>query len=288
MAAVRKKIKIKNILDGSDLRNIEDNVLEQERLARRAETAQAKIKRQKHGGVFASRNDNALPSAFVRKQRKQSHLGLAGGRQESSAYAKSQPLSEKIRPVDAEYGAVEQLMARLGVKKYQRKQTKGSLVSTAGRPVRNFDNEFTKLRGKVSNIETTQKGLAKLIIKGQTLVGGAQALSTVGGIANIGLGAVSKIPIVGLVATVAVIAATAWWEKHTSQYQRVGTRDTTKKILASDLSRIGIQNENAVYSGENTFIPNPAKLQGLSGRSYSDSYQEGKSKYILRHQGSYS
>ena len=138
--AVRKKIKIDRILDGTDLKALEDYVLEQERLARRAETAQAKMKRQKKGGIFASRSnsDDALPSAFLRKQRKQSSLGLAGGRQESSAYAKSQPLSEKIRPVDAEYGAVEQLMARLGVKKYHRKESKDSLVSAVGRPVRNF------------------------------------------------------------------------------------------------------------------------------------------------------
>jgi len=285
--AVRVKFNIKNILDGTDLEKIEKHVMEQERLARRSETAQAKIKRQKQGGIFASNGDGSLPSAFVRKQRKRKASGLSGGRVEDSAHAKGTLSSEKIRPVDAEYSPVEQLMARLGVKKYQRKTAKGSLVSTAGRPINSFDNEFTKLRGKVNNIESTQKGLSKLMLKGQMLVGGASGLSSIGGIANLGLGAASKIPIVGVIVSAAVMAVTAWWEKYTSQYGMGGTRDITKKILASDVSRIGVQNENAIYSGENVFIPNPTQLQGLSGRSYSDDVQVGKARHILRHQGSY-
>ena len=72
------------------------------------------------------------------------------------------------------------------------------------------------------------------------------------------------------------------------QYQEGGTRDRRKKQLAGDVSLIGVDNENALYSGTNLFLSNPQNLQGLSrGNSNTQELRDGTGRFNLRHQGSY-
>ena len=288
MAAVRKKISVKS-LSAENLKEIETNVLKLESLNRRADSVKAKIDNQKQGGLFAPNQlKEALPSSVLNKRRKIDNTVSEFARSQDSKLARGSLSSEKIRPQNADVGIVDGFIASLGIKNLQRKTAKGSLVSAAGRPVRNFDNEFTKLRNKTNRLEQSQRSLAKIMSKGGALVAGASGLTSLNGITSIGLGLASKIPLVGFVTGIAVTAALKVWDEHVKQYNAGGTRDRRKKVLAGDVSLIGVDNENAIFSGENLFFSNPQQLQGLPrGKSNTSDKREGQARFILRHQGSY-
>ena len=99
---------------------------------------------------------------------------------------------------------------------------------------------------------------------------------------------ISKIPVVGTIAALAVTISVAAWQKYVDQYRRGGTRDPSKSVKASDVSMVGVDYENMITSGEIVFFSNPSRLQGLPrGISNTADIMEGVSRYRQRHQGSY-
>ena len=266
----------------------------------------------------------------------------------------------KIRPTIEEPGAVDAIMMALGVKKFQRKTAKGSLVSAGGRPSQEGDNEFYTLRRRVEAVEGGQKGFATFLTKTQSLLGGASgtgginsnignmlqspqgmanlaqsmfgtmagtlttlgnpdtvknASKMMGGLAkslsstlsignaeSIGastqsmlngvMGKItsisSKLPIIGIAVTAAIAVSMAVVNAHLESYKAGGTRDIRLKQMAEDLSLIGVENDNTIFSGSVLFFSNPSRLQGLpSGRSNTQDLMGGISRYNLRTQGAY-
>ena len=266
----------------------------------------------------------------------------------------------KIRPTIEEPGAVEAIMMALGIKKFQRKTAKGSLVSAGGRPSQEGDNEFYTLRRRVEAVEGGQKGIATFLTKTQNLLGGAAGAGGVtsnignmlqspqgmanlaqnmfGGVANtliaignpenikmasksmggiakslsstfgigdataVGAGAQSaingvmgkitsissKLPLIGIIVTAAIVASMAVVNAHLDQFKAGGTKDVRKGQLAQDQSLLGVDNDNLLFSGTILFFSNPSRLQGLPpGRSNTQDKLWGHSRYNLRHPGEY-
>jgi len=285
--AVSKKITLKSLSD-ADLRQIENDVLKLESLQRRNDTAKAKINRSKQGGLFSpSELREALPTSVINKRRKLDNTVSEFARSEDSKNAKGTLSNGKIRPEDEDLGIVGGFISSLGIKQ-ERKTAKNSLVSTAGRPVRSFDNEFTKLRTRTQRLEQQQSALARIISKGDALIAGASGITSVQGITSVGLNALGNIPLVGFVASIAVGVAAKLWDENVRRFRDGGTRDRRKKVLAGDASLIGIDNENAIFSGENLFFSNPQSLQGLpKGKSNTAELRDGIARYNQRHSGSY-
>jgi len=114
---------------------------------------------------------------------------------------------------------------------------------------------------------------------------GATGLQSLGGFGNLILNQAAKI---GLPIFFITTIATKTWERYKSQYGKGGTRDIRKLILAKDVSRIGIENENELESGANLFLSNPQLLTGLArGPSNTESLREGLARWKQRHEGTY-
>ena len=90
----------------------------------------------------------------------------------------------KIRPEIAEINPVEAILESLGIKKFQRKASKKSLVSAVGSPSKEGDNEFYAVRKRIEGLENGQKGMATFLTKTQSLLGGATGAA--GSISNVG------------------------------------------------------------------------------------------------------
>ena len=266
----------------------------------------------------------------------------------------------KIRPEIAEINPVEAILESLGIKKFQRKASKKSLVSAVGSPSKEGDNEFYAVRKRIEGLENGQKGMATFLTKTQSLLGGATgaagSISNVGGmmqspqgmasLAQVMFGGVantlttvgnpdtiksvsktmgglarsvsstlsignaesigastqsmlngvmgkitsisSKLPIIGIAVTAAIAVSMAVVNAHLESYKAGGTRDIRLKQMAEDLSLIGVENDNTIFSGSVLFFSNPSRLQGLpSGRSNTQDLMGGISRYNLRTQGEY-
>ena len=266
----------------------------------------------------------------------------------------------KIRPEIAEINPVEAILESLGIKKFQRKASKKSLVSAVGSPSKEGDNEFYAVRKRIEGLENGQKGMATFLTKTQSLLGGATgaagSISNVGGmmqspqgmasLAQVMFGGVantlttvgnpdtiksvsktmgglarsvsstlsignaesigastqsmlngvmgkitsisSKLPIIGIAVTAAIAVSMAVVNAHLESYKAGGTRDIRLKQMAEDLSLIGVENDNTIFSGSVLFFSNPSRLQGLpSGRSNTQDLMGGISRYNLRTQGAY-
>ena len=222
--------------------------------------------------------------------RKLEQAGTLGGRVQDAKAAKGSLSKWKARPDYVENKSFQDsVLMAIGVKVPRKKEvSKDSLISGVGRPVRAFDNEFTRLREKVYKQESIMEGvIGKGIQHGTTFMnlGGNLGPDM---LVNLALQGVTRVPVVGWVAGIAVTAMAGIWEAYLRQFQLGGTRDVSKGVKASDVSIVGVEYENMIHSGEVVFFSNPAKLQGLpEGPSNTSFIMTGISRHRQRHQGSY-
>lgn len=236
---------------------------------------------------------DVLPRNITRRRAKDLEKGLLGGRLADS--------STKLRDtkitadVEEKFSVTDNIMRALGINvRDKSKLKKSSLVSGVG-PVAGIRpaSEFTTIKNKVSRLENSQKAIASVVTKGDSLIGGSSGLlsnikrGSTGGsleIFNL-LGSFGKFV---LPATFVIAIATKVYEEYQKQYGAGGTRDVRKLVKAEDTSLIGIENENEIASGEILFLSNPNVLQGLGrGPSNTENLREGEARYKQRHQGSY-
>ena len=267
-----------DILDDTDMKEVERKTVQLEKLEAKKEKAL-----KKKGGIFAGdTGDEALPSSIIRKRRKKEASGLKGGRLEEST---EKLVGDKIKAeTEEKFSRTESIMNALGFGKGSKsKVTKDSLVSGAGSPIQK-SNEFKKLSNKVSKIQTNQKALAESLTTGGSLVQGAAGLRTPSGIFGAGIGIASKIPHVAI----AITAAKLVYDKFVLQFGDGGTRDTRKKVLAEDVSDIGVETESDITSGRKLFLSNPMTNQGIpSGNSNTQMLRDGTRIHKLRKEGTY-
>ena len=281
--AVRKSGILRS-LSNESLNNLEQNLIKYQNIATKKKTID-RTSSKKGSGIYSQNNNIALPSAFVRKQRRRKESGLADGRLEDSAHAKGTLSNGKIRPEEEpKINAIHGLMESLGIKKYSRKASKGSLVSTGGRPIKSFDNEFTKLCNRTNKIENNQKALSKLFSQGQNLVLGAGGLTSISGITSLGLGFASKIPYIAVIIGIATTAA----KVYVAQYNNGGTRDTRVKRLDESSALTSVSDETEIFGGERLQLSIPNVNHGLpSGNSNTQNMRAGTRTHKLRRDGVY-
>ena len=158
-----------------------------------------------------------------------------------------------------------------GLDKSKDKKSKSAIVKAS---------EFTQLQNQVNANEK----VLSIFSKGQGLVAGAAGLTTASGIFGSGLGAAKAIPGVGI----ALFAAKLAYDKFVSQFGKAGTKDTRKKVLAEDVSDIGVETESDVASGRKLFLSNPMNNQGLpTGNSNTQNLRDGIRIHKLRKEGTY-
>jgi len=284
--AVKKKGIIRSLSDES-LNNLEQNLVRYQSIATKKKAIDRTTR--KGSGIYSQNNSNyngiSLPSAVLRKQRRREESGLSGGRLEDSAHAKGISSNGKIRPVEEEkINAIQGLMESLGIKKYSRKASKNSLVSAGGRPIKSFDNEFTKLRNRTDKIENNQKALSKLFSQGNNLLSGASGLTSGGTIASLGLGFASRIPHIAAIIGIATAAAKAY----VAQYRDGGTRDTRVKRLDESSALTSIHHETEIFGGERLQLSVPNVNHGLpQGNSNTQNMKAGTRTHKLRRDGVY-
>jgi len=228
--------------------------------------------------------EQALPKSFVSKTLRQQEKGIQGGRGEDSSQKFH---GEKIKAsfTDEPVGRTEALLLALGIKGRTKKITADSLISGAGAPIQK-NQVFKKLTEKVGKLEKSQKAITESLLSIQPLIAGASGLKSLSGFGSLILNQAAKI---GLPVFFITTIATKIWEQYKSQYGKGGTRDVRKLILAEDVSRIGIENENELESGANLFLSNPQLLTGLPrGPSNTENLRAGMARWKQRHEGSYS
>lgn len=228
--------------------------------------------------------EKRLPKSITSKRLRNIEKGIQGGRGQEGAQRLH---GQKLKPEfsDAPIGRTEALMFALGLKEKVRKSTSDSLLSGAGAPIKK-NEVFKKLTDKVSRMEKTQKALTEKILTIQPLIGGASGLRSIGGIGHLILNQAAKI---GLPVFFVTTIATKIWEQYKSQYGKGRTRDVRKLVLDGDVSRIGIDNENELESGENLFMSYPQRLTGLPrGPSNTENLREGMARWKQRKEGTYS
>lgn len=239
--------------------------------------SQSEIERAVTGG--------ALPSATVRKRNRLFDKGILGGRfDESTAKNKN----NKINVItDEKFSRVESFMNALGIKTASRKSiSDNSLISGVG-PTAGIQkpNQFKELKTKVEKIQDSQKAIAETLGEGTSLLSGASGLTSAAGLSNI-IG--STIARFGLPVSAITQIALALKKEHREQYGGGGTRDARKLELAEDVSRTGIENENALESAEVLFLSNPQVLSGLArGPSNTENLRAGLARWKQRHEGTY-
>ena len=267
-----------DILDDTDMKKVERDTVKLEKL----ELKKAAALRKK-GGIFAgAAGQEALPSAVLRKRRKKGASGLEGGRLEQST---EKLVGDKVEAVtEQKFSRTQSIMNALGFGAGSKsKLAKNSLVSGAGSPVKK-SNEFIKMQKSVNKLQTNQKAIAQQLTKGGALVQGAAGLKTPSGIFGAGMGVIGKIPHIAI----ALLAAKLVYDKFESQYGGGGKKDSRKKVLAEDVSDIGVETQSDIQSGRVLFLSNPLKNQGLpSGNSNTQSLRDGTRIHKLRKEGTY-
>lgn len=225
--------------------------------------------------------EGALPSSITRKRDKARERGLEGGKTEEGA---KKSKDKKIEAVDLKPSVFDSLFIALGLK--------GKLPSSLAAGVGPLSG-FSQAK-KIQNIESLQKKIfGKVIIK-ESAIGGKAAGLFSGALGFTQRGAFAQAVFSTFLTRVIPVAilmklASAVWKIYKAQYGKGGTRDIRKLILAEDISRIGIENENELESGANLFLSNPQLLTGLPrGPSNTENLREGLARWKQRHEGSYS
>ncbi len=229
------------------------------------------------------RQEQAFPKSFLAKQRKQRERGIQGGRYSDSAQKQH---GEKIRPEfdEGKFSTTESFLIALGLKGKGKKLAADSLLSGAGAPIQK-NLAFKNLAAKVTKMEKAQLAIARTVSGSIPLLRGASGLQSAGGLGNMLLTKAAKI---GLPTFFITKVAEFVWKQYKAQYGKGGTRDIRKLVLAEDVSRIGIENENELESAANLFLSNPQMLTGLPrGPSNTESLREGMARWKQRHEGTY-
>lgn len=310
----------------------EKNVTSYEKIVKKIMSADKKLAKaekemKKRGGIYKNigkdfddedvaeeeeekeKNRIALPSRYIRKERKQKEAGMYGGREIES---KQKLTDEKIRVTeekDKKLNVVSTIMKIiLNKDPFPKKTARASLISGEGRPVRKADS-WKKLTNKVTNLEKSNSALARAITHGKTLVGGGSNVAasvpstvshitnvtnvtnvsnmvtdvaTVPGLAGVRTGLLTKVPFAATI----IYVATKVFEKYTEQYGVGGTRDVRKKFKAESASLIGVEEENKILGGNRVFLSNPNYSQGLPvSKSNTSDMMAGQRRYNQRKQG---
>ena len=240
------------------------------------------------------KKSDILPRNITRKRAKELEKGLAGGRfAESTTKLRDTKIKANI---EDKFSVTDNIMRALGINvKDKSKLKKSSLVSGVG-PVAGIRqvSEFTSIKNKVTKLQNSQKAIATVITKGDSLISGASGLLSNGGKGLAKGGTLQLFSLLGNIGKFALPAAfvikiaEVVYKEYKKQYGAGGTRDVRKLVKAEDTSTIGIENENEIASGEILFLSNPNVLQGLGrGPSNTEDLRAGEARYKQRHQGSY-
>lgn len=235
--------------------------------------------------IEQSIQSGALPSSITRKDRRLRSKGIFGGRT-SEAVQKTK--DSKIRAnFDEKFSKVESFMNALGIKTASRKTLKEDSLIAGINPVAGIHsgNQFKTLQDKVSTMEKSQKAMASMLGTGTRLLSGASALTSPTGLINIIGNSIARFGLpVAAVTKIALMIRQA----HIDQFGAGGTRDVRKLVLAEDVSRTGIENENEIESGANLFMSNPQVISGVArGPSNTENLREGLARWKQRHEGTY-
>lgn len=226
------------ILSKNDLRELERDVVKQEKLAGRSDIASAKI---------AQRIGPALPSAVTRKQRKLLNIGLLGGRGDESGLLQKQKIN-KIKAAE-ELSITKSIFRKLGITG----KTK-SLISGAGAPIQKLN-----LVEAMNKRLITQEKATKLLTKGFSKLNllGAASVSPGKVFFSSGLAAITNVVLPAAVIAMIAQAAVQLW---IDSYGKGGTRDPRKPIKDDVKSLLDLQFEQQIISGK-LFFANSRTLK---------------------------
>ena len=245
------------ILSKNDLKELERDVVQQEKLASRSDIASAKI---------AQRVGPALPGAITRKQRKLGVLGLLGGRGDESGILQKQKI-KKIQAAE-ELSITKSIFQKLGITG----KTK-SLISGAGAPIQKL-NLVEQMNKRLILQEKATKGLTKAFSK-FGLLGGAAA----GGAGRVffsqGLMAVTKVFLpAAIVAMIAQAALKLWIDT----YGRGGINDPRIPIKDDVKSIVDLEFEQSIISAKLYFANSRTLKPGQETRSNTMNLRDGHNR----------
>ena len=226
------------ILSKNELKELERDVVKQEKLAGRSDIASAKI---------AQRIGPALPGAVTRKQRKLLNIGLLGGRGDESGLLQKQKV-QKIKSAE-ELTITNSILAKLGIKGKEK-----SLISGAGAPIQKL-NLVEKMNKRLIVQEKATKGLTKAFSKLNLL--GAAGASPGRVIFGTGLAAVTNVFLpAAIIAMIAQKAVELWIDS----YGKGGVRDPRKPIKDDIKSLVDLELEQEIIAGK-LFFANSRTLK---------------------------
>jgi len=254
--AVIERGKLK-ILSKNDLKELERDVVQQEKLAARNDIASAKI---------AQRVGPALPGAITRKQRKLGVLGLLGGRGDESGILQKQKI-KKIQAAE-ELTITNKIFQKLGITG----KTK-SLISGAGAPIQKL-NLVQQMNKRLIIQEKATKGLTKAFSKFGVL--GAAAGGNAGKVFfSQGLMSITKFVLpVAIVAMIAQAALQLWIDS----YGRGGIRDPRKPVKDDVKTIIDLQFEESIISAKLYFANSRTLKPGQEIRSNTMNLRDGHNR----------
>ena len=223
--------------------------------------------------IEQSIQEGALPSSITKKNRRLRGKGVFEGRLADSIRKNK---DNKIDAVDLKPSVFDAIFLKLGLRK-----TPVGLVHGIG-PLTNLKNI-----SKVQSEEVLQKQMfGKVVIKIKS--GAISSLLLFGNNGAFAQAVFSSFLTKAIPVAVVLKLAQQIWKMYKAQYGKGGTRDVRKLILAEDVSRIGIENENELESGANLFMSNPQILSGLArGPSNTENLREGMARFKQRHEGTY-
>ena len=244
------------ILSKNDLKELERDVVVQEKLAVRSDIASQKI---------AAGSALGLPSSITRKQRKLLEKGLAGGRGEESAlFAKDK--SKKITKAQ-EKSFTAALFAKLGFGKDT------DLIGGVGGPTEGL-KKIAKINKRLRAQEKATKGLTKAFSKFGLLQGAAA-----GGAGRLffsqGLAGVVKVFFpAAIIAMIAQTALNLWIDS----YGKGGVNDPRVKVKDDVKSIVDLEFEESIISAKLYFSNSRTLKPGQETRSNTMNMRDGHSR----------
>lgn len=247
------------ILSKNDLRELERDVVKQEKLAGRADIASAKI---------AQRVGPTLPSAITKRRKKLSQLGLFGGRGEESILAQKQ--KDVIKRTEKNADFLDKILIRSGLRKGNPK----SLISAAGSPIKTA-SEFKKLEAQVAKNTIGVNAIQKVVGKFTPLIQGGAAGAGSKIFFSQGLASITKIVLPVAIVTMIAQAAIQLW---IDSYGKGGVNDPRKPIKDDVKSIIDLQFEESIISAKLYFANSRTLKPGQETRSNTMNLKDGHNR----------
>jgi len=233
----------------------------------------------------SQQKSGALPSQITRKNKKLLDKGLAQGRLEDSNQKNK---DDKIRATeeDQKTSRIQDFMLAFGLGFVGRHKISDKSLVTGTGPLAGFTkNAFKDMQNEIGRMKQAQTAIAHTVLQSTKLISGASGLGSVQGLATKIFSAAAKF---GMPATFILAISKTLYELNKKQYGAGGTRDNRVLIKAGDVSLIGEENENSIFSGAILYLSNPNVLQGLArGPSNTQTLRNDQSRYRQRHEGSY-